>query len=602
MQTDQAKTDAEYREPDNSPRTVAYFSMEIGIRSDIPTYSGGLGVLAGDTIRSAADLQVPMIAVTLLSRKGYFRQRLLPDGTQQEEPEDWNVEELLHECPQRIKVRIEGREVHVRAWQYNVIGLDGYFVPVCFLDTFLPENSDYDKTLTHYLYGEDDRYRLCQEVVLGIGGVRMIRALGYDRIDHFHMNEGHSGLLTLELLREEAQLAGRSSCNQSDIEKVRKKCIFTTHTPVPAGHDKFPVGMVRNIIGHREEFFDMKDQLCVNQMNHVLEHDKQIYDTKDILDSRNILNMTYLALNLSHYVNGVAKKHAETTRHMFTGFRINDITNGVHALTWTSEPFKLLFNRYINGWKKDNFSLRHALRIPLNEIWEAHRQSKKKLIDYVNLNTGADMDEDSFTIGFARRATAYKRADLIFSDLNRLKEIVSVAGPVQLIFSGKAHPKDTDGKKIIKAIHHAREELKHFVKIAYLENYDMDLGRLITSGVDLWLNTPKPPNEASGTSGMKAALNGVPSLSILDGWWIEGHIEGVTGWSIGEDGWRTGEYRDDSNDHLLLYDKLQRTVIPMFYNNRSNYTEIMRSCIALNGSFFNTHRMIEQYVLSAYFT
>lgn len=576
--------------------------MEIGIKPEIPTYSGGLGVLAGDTVSSAADLEVPMLAVTLLNRKGYFNQHLTADGTQKEEPVEWNIEEYLHELPERVKVIIERRDVYLRCWEYKVKGLDDhYYVPVYFLDSRLPENTEFDRTLTDNLYGGDDHYRLCQEVVLGIGGVRMLRALGYNNIEHFHMNEGHSSLLTLELLNEEAARAGRVSCNHEDIEEVRKKCIFTTHTPVPAGHDKFPIELIRRVLGHREEFFDMKDYFCVDLMNHVLEHERHIDNLKDVLHGKNILNMTYLALNLSHYVNGVAKKHAETTRQMFTGYRIGDITNGVHCTTWTSEPFKQIFDRYIEGWREDNFSLRQALRIPKKDIWDAHTLAKRELVKYTNSETNKSMDEDHFTIGFARRATAYKRAGLLFSDIDRLKNIAVETGPIQIILAGKAHPKDWEGKGIIKKIFQAAEELKDHIKVAYLENYDIKLGKLMTSGVDLWLNTPQPPNEASGTSGMKAALNGVPSLSILDGWWIEGHIEGITGWSIGENGWMRGETRDHTNDHLLLYDKLERIIIPMFYRNRERYLDIMRHCIALNGSFFNTQRMVQQYVLRAYF-
>lgn len=576
--------------------------MEVGITPEIPTYSGGLGVLAGDTIKSAADLRVPMLAVTLLNRKGYFRQHLAPDGTQREEPAEWRVEDYLHDLPGRVSVTLENRKVFIKAWKYRVHGIDDYHVPVYFLDTNLSENNEIDRTLTDFLYGGDDRYRLCQEIVLGIGGIRTLRSLGYNDIDHFHMNEGHSSLLTLELLREEAAKSGRTSCNQADIEKVRSNCIFTTHTPVPAGHDKFPIELVQGVLGHRDEFFDMKDFFCVDLLNHVLEHEKHIYNTKDVFHGKNILNMTYLALNLSHYVNGVAKKHAETARLMFTGYKIGDITNGVHAATWTSDPFQKLFDRYIEGWRKDNFTLRHSLRIPGHEIWNAHLQSKKELIEYVNLKTNAGMDEDKFTIGFARRATAYKRGDLIFKDIERLKSIASGAGPVQMIFAGKAHPRDWQGKEIIKQVFHAAQGLKNRVNVIYLEDYDIKLGKLITSGVDLWLNTPQPPNEASGTSGMKAALNGIPSFSILDGWWVEGHIENITGWSIGEDGWMRGEARDYSNDHLLLYDKLESIIIPMFYNSRDEYIKVMRNCIALNGSFFNTQRMMEQYVLRAYFT
>ena len=558
---------------------VAYFSMEVGIESAMPTYSGGLGMLAGDTIRSAADLRIPMVAVTLLHRKGYFRQRLDASGWQREEPAEWIIEDFLKEMLPKALVTIEGRAVQIRAWKYDVSGIRGFHVPVYFLDTDLPENSEWDRTLTHFLYGGDQHYRLCQEVILGVGGVRMLRALGYDRIERFHMNEGHSSLLTVELLDEETRKAGRQSIIHEDIEAVRKRCVFTTHTPVPAGHDQFSLDLVNRVLGHRHVFVDMKDIFCYE----------------------GLLNMTYLALNLSHYINGVAKKHGEVSRLMFLGHTIDAITNGVHAATWVSRPFQELYDRYIPGWREDNFSLRYALNIPKQEVWEAHQEAKNELIEYVNRKTGVGMDVNILTIGFARRATEYKRGDLLFQDIDRLRTISSKTGPLQVIYAGKAHPQDQGGKELIKRIFQAKESLKKEIKIAYLENYDIELGKIMTSGVDLWLNTPQPPMEASGTSGMKSALNGVPSLSVLDGWWIEGHIDGVTGWSIGESRRGTVESSDWSKDASSLYDKLEHIILPLFYHDRDRFIDVMRHCIALNGSFFNTHRMVLEYVLKAYF-
>lgn len=560
-------------------RKVAYFSMEVGLDPAIPTYSGGLGVLAGDTIRSAADLKVPMVAVTLLHRKGYFRQKLDASGWQTEEPVNWVVEDFLKEMLSRTSITIEGRTVHLRAWRYEVKGISGFKVLVFFLDTDLPENSEWDRTLTHFLYAGDQHYRLCQEVILGVGGVRMLRALGYESITRFHMNEGHSGLLTLELLDEEARKAGRKTITPDDIEVVREKCIFTTHTPVPAGHDQFPLNLVDRVLGHSEILLTMKDFFCCE----------------------GLLNMTYLALNLSRYVNGVAKKHGEVSRLMFAGYVIDAITNGVHAATWVSEPFQKLYDHYIPEWRQDNFTFRYALNIPKQEVWEAHSKAKKELIQCVNRETNIGMDVDVLTVGFARRATAYKRGELFFQDIERLKSITSKAGSFQVIYAGKAHPQDQGGKELIKRIFQARELLKRHIKVAYLENYDMEIGKKITSGVDLWLNTPQPPMEASGTSGMKAALNGVPSLSILDGWWIEGHIEGVTGWSIGESGRGTEESSNWSKDALSLYDKLEHIILPLFCHDRDRFVDVMRYSIALNGSFFNTHRMMQEYVLKAYF-
>ncbi len=559
-------------------RSIAYFSMEIALESEIPTYSGGLGVLAGDTIRSAADLKVPMVAVTLLHRKGYFHQRLDSSGWQEEEPARWVVENFLEEMPGRAAATVEGRTIHLRSWRYEVRGEGGFRVPVYFLDADLPENSEWDRTLTDFLYGGDQHYRLCQEAILGIGGVRMLRALGYGNIERFHMNEGHASLLVLELLDEEARKANRQSITHDDVEAVRKRCVFTTHTPVPAGHDQFPMDLVESVLGRRE-----------------------IYDMKDVFCCEGRLNMTYLGFNLSHYINGVAKRHGEISRLMFARYMIDSITNGVHAGTWVAKPFQELYDRHIPGWQQDNFNLRYALGIPKQEIWEAHVEEKKQLIQCVNRETNPQMDLDVLTIGFARRFAPYKRADLLFQDIERLKSIASKAGLFQVIYAGKAHPQDQAGKELIQRIFRFKESLKDNIKIAYLENYNLEFGKLMTSGVDLWLNTPQPPLEASGTSGMKAALNGVPSLSILDGWWIEGHIEGVTGWAIGEDGRGMGEDIDRSKDALSLYDKLERVIIPLFYQDRDRFIDVMRHSIALNGSFFNTHRMIQQYVLKAYF-
>lgn len=559
-------------------RSIAYFSMEIALEEGMPTYSGGLGVLAGDTIRSAVNLKVPMVAVTLLHRKGYFYQKLDKTGWQTEEPVDWKVKDFVEEMSQTVSVTIEGREVFLRAWKYVVKGSGGFTIPVYLLDTDLNENTEWDRTLTHYLYGGDNHYRLCQEIILGIGGVKMLRSIGFNKINRFHMNEGHASFLTLELIDEELKSTKQDIISPDILDKVKKECVFTTHTPVPAGHDKFSMDLVNQVLGHHK-VFDVKENIC----------------------SDSTLNMTQLALNLSHFVNGVAKRHQEVSQEMFDRYKIDSITNGVNALLWTSQPFQDLFDKYIPGWIEDNFSLRYTLSIPNDEVWKAHSKAKQKLIEYVNQETNADIDIDTFTIGFARRVATYKRADLIFQNIERLENIASNVGSFQLIFSGKAHPQDQAGKELIQHIFKARELLKDFIKIIYLPNYDISLGKLLTSGVDLWLNTPIPPMEASGTSGMKAALNGIPSLSILDGWWIEGCIEGVTGWAIGEN--ESGVNRDDNRikDAESIYKKLEKIIIPMFYNDRKKFINMMCHAIALNGSFFNTQRMMHQYVLKAYF-
>ncbi|NOZ62014.1 MAG: alpha-glucan family phosphorylase [Calditrichaeota bacterium] len=558
-------------------KKVAYFTMEIALDPGMPTYSGGLGVLAGDTLRSAANLKIPMVAVTLLHRKGYFFQKLDENGNQIEEPIDWQIDDYLEELPVRALVTIENRQVHIRAWRYNVQGFADHSIPVLFLDSDLAENSEFDRTLTHYLYGGDEYYRLCQEIILGIGGVRILRALGYDEIIRFHMNEGHASLLAVELVKEYFDNEKCDTITPKIIKNIRKQCVFTTHTPVPAGHDQFPISLVEKVLNPIE---------------------LKIIKELDCCDNK--LNMTHLALTLSHYVNGVAKKHGEVSREMFPNYVIDSITNGVNVASWASKSMQKLFDKYIAGWREDNFSLRSALSIPNEEIWRAHRAAKEELFLHISEEMNVNFDLDVLTIGFARRAAAYKRADLIFSDLERLFHIHRNVGAIQLIFAGKAHPKDENGKQLIRQLFQAISKIEPEIRVVYLPNYDIELGRLITSGVDIWLNNPIPPLEASGTSGMKAALNGVPSLSVLDGWWIEGCIENVTGWAIGDLQAISDDQRR-ARDAASLYDKLERVVVPTYYNDRDKFINIMRHAIALNGSFFTTQRMMMQYVLKAYF-
>jgi starch phosphorylase len=557
---------------------IAYFSMEIGIDPQVPTYAGGLGVLAGDIVRAAADVGLPFVAVTLLQRKGYFRQRLDAAGHQREEPVEWDVEAALEPLPTRVVVSIRDRTVAVRAWQRRIRGIDGAVVPVVFLDTDVDENTPVDRALTQFLYGGDAEYRLSQEVVLGIGGVRMLRALGYARIGRFHMNEGHSALLVMELIAERLRAGQRTTANDEDVEAVRRMCVFTTHTPVSAAHDQFPPDLAMGILGPAPAS-QLMHRCCYGGM----------------------LNMTYLALNFSHYINGVAMRHGEVSRRMFGGYDIDAITNGVHAATWVSPAFARLFDHHIPSWRRDNFNLRYAVSIPRQNVWDAHVEAKLRLLELVNRSQSPPFDPAMLTIGFARRASTYKRASLVFSDLERLRAIVSRAGRVQLVFAGKAHPRDEAGKRVIEQVFQAREALRSDIAVAYLENYDMSHAAVLTAGSDVWLNTPHPPLEASGTSGMKAAMNGVPSLSILDGWWLEGHVEGVTGWAIGASRMHPIEQVvDAAADARDLYTTLEETVIPLFYRRHDGFIDIMRHAIALNGSFFTAQRMLQEYIIKAY--
>ncbi|UCH81336.1 MAG: alpha-glucan family phosphorylase [Nitrospiraceae bacterium] len=556
---------------------IAYFSMEIGLRDEIPTFSGGLGVLAGDTVKSAADLNLPFVAVTLISHKGYFRQEIDDSGQQREYPVDWDPSKLMKPASEQVSVTIEGRVVIVKAWIYFVESPRGGSIPVIYLDTNHDKNSDEDKILTDQLYGGDASYRIKQEVVLGIGGVRMLKKLGF-LIKKYHMNEGHAAFLTLELLHKFKKDIENVWDEEHiwDIEPVKDLCVFTTHTPVEAGHDKFTYELFNKVFGN---FFPE------NIM-------------KKLAGEKNV-NMTLLGFNLSNFVNGVAKKHGEVSKSMFPGYQINAITNGVHSYTWTSESMKKIFDKYLPGWANEPEIFVRIGAIPDDEIWNAHLESKKKLIEYVNTVSNTDMDTDTLTIGFARRATAYKRADLLFTDLERLERIGS--GRIQVIYAGKAHPKDDEGKKLIKNIYSLREKLKGKIKLSFIENYNMEIALKLVSGVDIWLNTPLRPLEASGTSGMKAAHNGVMNFSVLDGWWIEGHIEGFTGWAIGP---APTELEPDKNMNKIdaddLYHKLETRIIPTYYDDRKCWIRMMQNAIGKNAYYFNTHRMMRRYVTEAY--
>ncbi|MEM2147838.1 MAG: alpha-glucan family phosphorylase, partial [Candidatus Bathyarchaeia archaeon] len=497
---------------------------------------------------------------------GYFRQEIARDGRQIEHPQEWNPSQFMKLLPVETTVQIQNRNVKVKAWLYELQSVTGGVVPIIFLDTDIEENAPEDREITFFLYGGDEKYRLKQEIVLGIGGVRMLDALGY-KIRKYHMNEGHSSFLALELLRK----------HEMNVNRVRNSCIFTTHTPVEAGHDKFSYDIVHEVLGEFIPFEILRN-----------------------LGGQDRLNMTLLALNLSNYVNGVAKRHKMVSKEMFPSYEIHAITNGIHSYTWTCESFKRLYDKYLPGWAHEPELLVRVDIIPDDEIWQAHLEVKKNLINYVNSATDAGMDYDTLTIGFARRATEYKRHTLLFSDLERLKK-VNRRGRIQLIFAGKAHPKDYAGKMLIKQIFEYKEILKDEIKIAYLENYDMNLAAKLVSGVDVWLNTPLPPMEASGTSGMKAAHNGVINFSVLDGWWIEGWIEGVTGWAIGPapeeympmEERKTKEFED-------LYGKLEYVIIPLYYKRRGEWIKMMKNSIGKIASHFNSRRMMHRYVTEAY--
>ncbi|WP_340820699.1 alpha-glucan family phosphorylase [Methanolobus sp. WCC4] len=545
---------------------IAYFSMEIGLKNEMPTYSGGLGILAGDTIRASADLGLPLIGVTLLNRKGYFLQKVDEAGRQTEHHQEWSPSDYMDLLPYEITVRMQKRDVRIRAWLYEHQSLTGSKIPVIFLDTDVEGNSLEDRMITDSLYGGDRSYRLKQEMVLGIGGVRMLNSLGCS-ITKYHMNEGHSSLLAIELLRQ----------NNMQPERVREECVFTTHTPIESGHDRFSHDLVLDVM---DEDVDLD---ALKQYGGEYE-----------------LNMTLLALNLSNYINGVAKRHRDVSRKMFPGYEISSITNGVHSYTWVCPYFRKLYDRYIPGWANEPELLVRVQSIPDNEVWDAHMLAKKELIDHVNSRSNAGLDYDTLTIGFARRFTEYKRPTFIFSELDRLRK-VNEAGKIQLIFAGKAHPRDTMGKAFIEKIFQYMEELKGEIKIAYLENYDIDLAMKMVSGVDIWLNNPRKPLEASGTSGMKAAHNGVVNFSVLDGWWIEGCVEGMTGFAIGPKPEVDKTLEQIEKMELDdLYNKLEYIMIPKYYCRRDEWVSLMNNSIEMIAYYFNSHRMMRHYVTEAY--
>jgi starch phosphorylase len=552
---------------------IAYFSMEIALQSDIPTYAGGLGVLAGDTLRTAADLELPLVGITLISRRGYFRQALDAQGRQTEQPDPWDPQRWMVPLEAKIAVPVADRMVWVQGWLYVVEGVRGYKVPVVLLDTDLPENTPADREISHSLYGDGEDYRLKQEIVLGIGGARLLQALGF-RSHTYHMNEGHSALLALELLRR-YELAPEDvgpGGSIYDVAQVRERCLFTTHTPVEAGHDQFDYDLVESLL---DDFVDRREL--------------------KMLAGEDRLNMTRLALNLSGYVNGVAKKHAEVSNSMFPGHRVHAVTNGIHPPTWASDGFARLYDTYVPDWRHESSLLVRADQIPDDKLWQAHVEAKQALIGEVKARCGVELEMDSPIVGFARRMTAYKRPDLLFSDIERLTAIAQ-KHRFQIVLAGKAHPHDATGKQLIERIHGHLRQVAADIPAAFLPNYDMELGRYLVGGSDVWLNTPLRPLEASGTSGMKAALNGVPHLSVLDGWWMEGCMDGVTGWAIGE----RSVPEENHADAASLYDLLENTVLPLYYTNRSGWIQVMKGAITKNASYFNSYRMMRRYAAEAY--
>jgi glycogen phosphorylase len=537
---------------------IAYFSMEIGLDSRIKTYAGGLGILAGDTLKSADDMGINVVGVSLLYKYGYFKQTLDKEtGTQNEEADIWEPNQLLQTNYDTIQLDLFDTQVNIKVWEYRLNNGN----KVLFLDTDLEQNSTEIRAITNNLYEADDLIRLKQEILLGLGGVLLLDKLGYD-IRKYHLNESHAGFGVLPLL------------DKYDLERVKEMIVFTTHTPVLHGHRGYTIQTLQSYLPAR--YLD--------------------FIPTEIISNDYVL-LTDICLYYSGFNNGVSKKHAQVSKVLFPNSKFAAITNGIHTYSWTSQSIQKLFDKYLTGWRSDPFELRHAQKIPTIEILHAHLENKLALLDYISQTTNKSFDKNILTIGFGRRADSYKRNNLVFQDIQRLRQIASKYDGIQFVFAGKSYPDIEENEQMIREIYSHSLNLNEAFRVVYLENYDMEIAKLMVSGCDVWLNTPKKTMEASGTSGMKAAVNGVPSLSVLDGWWEEGCIEGVTGWSIGsvcQDG-------QDPNCELTdIYDTLEYKILPLYTLDRLEWVKIMQQSMAINGGYFHTHRMLQEYITKAY--
>jgi glycogen phosphorylase len=606
--------------PQIKEQIIAYFSFEFGLHSSVPIYSGGLGILSGDHAKEASDLGLPFVGVGFMYPQGYFRQRIPGHGWQEAVYQQLDINKapiapvyLTEDEELLVKVHVGDRDVYARVWHIQVGRISLYL-----LDTDVDENDPWDRELSARLYSGDSETRIRQEILLGIGGVRVLRALNIHPTV-WHMNEGHSAFLLLELIRE--KVATGMSFEEASAY-VRQHSVFTTHTPVPAGHDAFTFHVV-------EHYFNgFWDQLGISRKEFLsLGENQEAWGTA--------FNMTVLALRLAGKVNGVSQLHGEVSRAMWQPVwpekaveevPITAVTNGIHVSTWLSSELHDLYSKYVGpDWvtEEDNPSIWQRLSdMPDADLWETHLHLKRKLVSFLRerarrrwvegisdptqiLTMGMLLDPDALTIGFARRFATYKRADLLFRDFERLqKMLLDLHRPMQLIFAGKAHPADDPGKSLIQQIYNLAKNSNLGGRVAFVEDYDMHVARYLTQGVDVWLNTPRRPREASGTSGMKAAVNGIPNCSILDGWWVEGY-NGANGWAIG----RAEDYRSaeeqDMEDTRSLYQLLEEEIIPLYYTrDRDNvprgWVEIMRESICSIAPMFGTRRMVKEYTTDLY--
>jgi len=545
---------------------TAIFVMEIGLESRIPTYSGGLGVLAGDMAYSFADLGHPATFVTLLSRNGYASQKLDSAAGQIDAPEPWNWKELLSPTGAKATMEIWGRPQTVGAWEYKIKGRAE--TSVLFLDVDYPENDRGVREATDRLYGGEPNDRLIQEVILGIGGYRVLKALGR-AIDMYHLNESHAALATIELLRD-----------SGSAEAARRKCAFTTHTPVAAGNDVFHVEAVEKAL---------KGYSWVNWKEE---------------SSDGVVNLTRLASKYSGVTSGVSMKHSFVSERVIGHDHITYVTNGAYHRRWVHPELWKLYDEHLQGWEDTPSLLGGAMNLPSEALSRAHAVAKRSLVSLVNLRYPRHFDESVITICVAKRITGYKRNGMIIGDPEKLQKIAEEKGDVQVVFAGKTHPRDASAKGMLADILRKAELLNsgtRKVRVAVLENYDIEMAKVLVAGADVWLNNPRRPLEACGTSGIKAAMNGVLNLSVNDGWWLEGGIDGVNGWGVG----RRTDWPDlgdsvEGEDEASLYSKLSSSVLPVFYQDRERWIDMQKRSIATVGPLFNSYRMVEEYFTKVY--
>jgi glycogen phosphorylase len=605
-------------------RPVAYFCAEYGVHNSLPLYSGGLGILAGDHLKSASDLRLPLVAIGLLYRYGYFRQRLRNDGWQEEHYGETHPSELpIHliknpdGSPLHVEVTIRERQVVAQVFRAGVGR-----VPLYLLDTNIPENVETDRWVTGHLYGGDRETRIVQEMLLGIGGVRLLRKLAI-KPHVFHLNEGHSAFLTLELAREVIHSEGRHFADA--IGYVREQCVFTTHTPVAAGNDEFDSGLVTRSFGP-----DYLEQLKLNQEEFLA------LGRVDPADDGERFGLTPLAIRMCRSTNGVSKKHGEVSRSLWKGIwptaepdevPISHITNGVHAPTWVSPLLRSLYEKYVGSdWQQQLHDRRlweeAVERIPSKDLWNSHLLLKQLLVAFIRYrafqsrqaaNERPDyieaaltmFDPPALTIGFARRVAGYKRWNLLLSDQERLLRLINnEERPVQFVFAGKAHPQDEGSKRILQQLARWKYDPSVRQRAAFLEDYDQEIARQLVQSVDVWLNVPRRPLEASGTSGEKVAINGGLNLSILDGWWLEGY-DGTNGFAIGNGTDSEDVAVIDADDAESLYHVLEQSVVPLYYTQDDDglpiqWIKMMKRAIQTLGPQYNSDRMVEDYALKIY--